>query len=97
MNARHAIEDILEYVGKWPPYRYVLKRDVTLEVPYQSIYDFVNTCRQSGSGEDAAQQEENAAQRERSSASGQFALTEDGAEGGSGVDALHRLLSLIHI
>ena len=54
VNASHAIEDIHEYVSQWPPHRCSPKRDVTHEVPYQSTDDFVNTCRQSGSGEDAA-------------------------------------------
>ena len=54
VNASNAIEDIHEYVSQWPPHRCSPKRDVTHEVPYQSTDDFVNTCRQSGSGEDAA-------------------------------------------
>ena len=54
VNTNHSIEDILDYVANYPPHRCLPKREVAVEVPFQSIDDFVNTMRQSSSSGDGA-------------------------------------------
>ena len=49
VNSQSSFEDVLRYVELWPPNLCAHKRDVSMETPYQSIDDFVNTMRQSSS------------------------------------------------
>ena len=47
VNTSHSLEEIWDHVGAFPEHACAPKRDVSHEVPFQSIDDYVNTIRQS--------------------------------------------------